>query len=462
MNSSLDTNGVIPTKAIAELAFEREAHAGTRARLKLLESKLLHFVPQDMISLLNKGSPFNISLGDQVEKKMAVMFTDMRDFTTLSENMTSQQTFNLLNSYLSMMNPIISAHHGIIDKYMGDAIMVMFPTSSEDALSTALSLLDRLKEYNAGRLRAGYRPIQIGIGINTGLLMLGIIGGGNRMEGTVVGRTVNLASRLESFTKIYGTHLLISEHTYCSLADPHRYSIRYMGRVKISEKTPAESIYEVFDYDAPHIKELKIKFRKKFEEAVVYYCSREIAMALPIFEEIVRENSGDNPAKMYLNYCNDYLKTGSYVGAEESVVKTDYCDEYSTGFAELDHQHQALLTNLWKLHKAVMAGSEWKTISTTVDTLEEHIQTHFEFEEDLMRNHFYPFASDHIAHHNAYIKNFLEIKNDLKANIENRLYLGLRIHLFLISRLMNHLVYDGRHLGRFLNECGVPKAYLRP
>lgn len=462
MNSSFDINQDTPTDAVAELAFEREAHAGTRARLKLLESKLLHFVPQDMISLLNKGSPFNISLGDQVEKKMAVMFTDMRDFTTLSENMTSQQTFNLLNSYLSMMNPIISAHHGIIDKYIGDAIMVMFPTSSEDALSTALSMLARLKEYNAGRLRAGYRPIQIGVGINTGLLMLGIIGGGNRMEGTVVGRTVNLASRLESFTKIYGTHLLISEHTYCSLADPQHYSIRYLGRVKISEKTPPESIYEVFDYEAPHIKELKLKSRKKFEEAIVYYHSREVAKAHPILEGIVQENPDDDPAKIYLKRCNDYLNTGKYVGVEESIAETACGDEYQTGFAEIDHQHQELLANIRELYEAVMAESDWGAISAAADSLGKHIQGHFEFEEDLMRNHFYPFTSDHVAHHNAYKNYFLELKNDIEARIENRQYLGMRIHLFLISRLMNHLAYDDRHLGRFLNECGVLEPDLQP
>lgn len=455
MNSSFDVNENIPTDAVAELALEREAHAGTRARLKLLESKLLHFVPQDMISLLNKGSPFNISLGDQIEKKMAVMFTDMRDFTTLSENMTSQQTFNLLNSYLSMMNPIISAHHGIIDKYMGDAIMVMFPTSSEDALSAALSMLARLKEYNAGRLRAGYRPIQIGVGINTGLLMLGIIGGGNRMEGTVVGRTVNLASRLESFTKFYGTHLLISEHTFCSLADPQRYSIRYLGRVKISEKTPAESIYEVFDYDAPNIRELKIRSRKRFEEAIVYYQSREVSRALPILEGIVRENPDDNPAKIYLKRCNDYIETGNYVGVKESAAETASGDAYQTGFAEIDQQHHELLAYIQKLYEAVMAGSDWDAISAAADAIGEKIQAHFEFEEDLMRNHFYPFMSDHVAHHNSYKNHFLELKSDIEARIENRLYLALRIHLFLISRLMNHLAYDDRHLGRFLNECGV-------
>jgi hemerythrin len=156
MSSSFDVPESKPEDAVAELAAEREAHAGTRARLKLFERTLLHFVPRDLISFLGKGSLLDVELGDQVEKTMSVVFTDIRDFTTLSESMTPQQTFNMINSYLSVMNPVISTHHGIIDKYMGDAIMALFPTSADDALSAALSMLARLEEYNAGRSRATY------------------------------------------------------------------------------------------------------------------------------------------------------------------------------------------------------------------------------------------------------------------------------------------------------------------
>lgn len=430
--------------------------------MKLLERKLQSFAPRDLISLLNKGSLFNVSLGDQIEKKMAVMFTDIRDFTILSESMTSQQTFNMINTYLSMMNPVISAHRGIIDKYMGDAIMALFPTPSDDAVSAALSMLARLKEYNAGRLRAGYSKIRIGIGINTGLLMLGIIGGGNRMEGTVVGRTVNLASRLESFTKTYGIQLLISEHTFYSLADPQRFSIRYLGRVKMSEKTPAESIYEVFDCDAPHIKELKIKSLKKFEEALVYYHSREVTLALPLLEEIVRNNPDDNPAEIYLKRCHDYIETGRYIDANESDYEASYGKKHATGFAEIDRQQDELLSDIQNLHQAVMLKNNRDAISSALGSLEKNIQTAFEFEEDLMKNHFYPFTSDHIAQHDSYRNHFVELKKAIETNTENHLLLGLRVNLFLTSRLLNHATCDDSHLWRFLSDCGVPALTQSP
>lgn len=459
MNSNPDLTQDSLTDTTAELAIEREAHAATRVRLKLLESKLLHFVPQDMISLLNKGSLFNISVGDQIEKKMTVLFTDIRDFTVLSENITPQQTFNMINSYLSMMNPIISAHHGIIDKYIGDAIMALFPTSSDDALSAALSMLVRLKEYNAGRLRAGYRPIRIGIGINTGMLILGVIGGGNRMEGTVIGHAVNLASRLEAFTKTYGTPLLISEHTFYSLAEPQRFSIRYLGRVNMAEKALPESAYEVFDHDAPEVRELKIKSIKKFEEAVVYYHAREIGMALPILEEIVRENPADNPANTYLKRCKNYIATGNYTGTEVLACEINWRNEYETGIAKIDRQHSQLFALISKLHKTVMSENNKSAALSALGILEKSILEHFEFEEDLMKNHFYPFASDHVAQHRSYKNYFSKLNGDIENENANRLYLGLCINLFLASWLLNHTTRDDRHLGRFLIECGALEAH---
>lgn len=462
MNSKLNIHKNVPTDAVAELASERAAHAGTRARLRLLENKLQIFAPRDMISLLNKGSLFNVSLGDQVEKKMAVMFSDIRDFTILSESMTSQQTFNMINAYLSMMNPVISAHQGIIDKYMGDAIMALFPTPSDDALSAGLAMLARLKEYNAGRLRAGYRQIRIGIGINTGLLMLGIIGGGNRMEGTVVGRTVNLASRLEAFTKVYGTQLLISEHTFYSLANPQLFSIRYLGRVKMSEKTHAESIYEVFDCDTPHIKELKTKSLKKFEEALVYYHSREVTLALPLLEDIVRENPDDNPAKTYLMRCHDYIETGRYIDADESDYEANYGKRHETGFAEIDRQQDELLSGIQKLHQSVTLENNQDATLSALDSLGKNIHAAFEFEEDLMKNHFYPFTSDHIAQHDSFRNHFVELRKAIETNTENHLLLGFRVNLFLTSRLLNHLTCDDNHLWRFLNEYGVPALNRLP
>lgn len=455
MIPSFDIPEEEPADPLSELIAEREAHAGTRARLKLLERTLLHFVPRDLISFLGKASLLDIELGDQVEKTMSVVFTDIRDFTSLSESMSPQQTFNMINSYLSVMNPVISTHRGIIDKYMGDAIMALFPIAADDALNSALSMLARLDEYNAGRERAAYTPIRIGIGVNTGLLMLGVIGGGNRMEGTVISHAVNLASRLQTLTKTYGTPLLISEHTLYSLAEPEKFLVRHLGRVKVAYKTHPESIYEVFNHDAPNIREQKIRTLKKFEEALAYYHTRAVSRAKPMLEEIVRDNPDDVPARVYLQRCSDYLITGLYTGSEEVIGEVAWSEKYQIGIGEIDAQHRELLSLTNKLHEAVASGAEHAAISALLHTLEINVHEHFDFEEKLMREHHYPFATDHIALHNAYKNYSFKLHSEIEANTDDPQYIAFRINLFLADWLLNHFNRDDRHLGRFLHERGL-------
>jgi hemerythrin len=460
MSSSFDIPEEEPDDALSELAAEREAHAGTRARLKLLERTLLHFVPRDLISFLGKSSLIDVELGDQIEKTMSVVFTDIRDFTQLSESMTPQQTFNMINSYLSVMNPVVSAHRGIIDKYMGDAIMALFPTAADDALTAALGMLSRLDEYNAGRERAAYAPIRIGIGVNTGLLMLGVIGGGNRMEGTVISHAVNLASRLQTLTKTYGTPLLISEHTLYSLAEPEKFLVRHLGRVKVAYKTHPESIYEVFNHDAAPVREKKAATLKKFEEALAYYHTRAISRAKPMLEEILRDNPDDMPARVYLQRCADYLLTGLCAGSEELTGEIIWDKKCELGIDEIDSQHKESLSLIGRLYEAVTTGSERPVISQLIQNLDTSINAHFELEEKLMRDYHYPFSADHIAQHNAFVNFFKRLCRDIEAAIDDPMYLGFRINLFLADWLLNHSNRDDRHLGRFLNERGLFKSVL--
>jgi len=164
---------------------------------------------------------------------MTTMFADIRGFTTLSETMTPQENFKFINGYLTQMEPIIDKYNGFIDKYIGDAIMALFPTCADDAVQAAIAMLKKLVDYNQGRQRAGYQLINIGIGIHTGPLMLGTVGGQNRMDGTVISDAVNLASRVEGLTKIYGTPLLITEQTYSSLTDVSQYHIRVIDCVTV-------------------------------------------------------------------------------------------------------------------------------------------------------------------------------------------------------------------------------------
>ena len=223
-------------------------------------SSMARFLPREFLNLLDKTSILDIQLGDQVEKEMTVLFSDIRDFTSLSEKMTPQDNFNFINAYLSRMEPIIHEHHGFIDKYIGDAIMALFPNCADDAVQAALLMLKTLADYNLTRGRPGRPCFNIGIGIHTGKLMLGTVGGQNRMDGTVISDAVNLASRIEGMTKKYGANLLISEGTYSRLNDKAKYAIRPLDRVKAKGKTEAVMIYAVSEgFDSTELQGLVIR-----------------------------------------------------------------------------------------------------------------------------------------------------------------------------------------------------------
>lgn len=279
-----------------------------KTALKKLNSAYERFVPHEFLKLLGKQNVADVHLADQIEKDMTVLFSDIRGFTTLSENMSPQETFNFLNSYLSQMEPIVFQYNGFIDKYVGDEIMALFP-KAEDAVSAAVAMLKKLIDYNEGRQRAGYKTISIGIGINSGKLILGTIGSKNRMDGTVISDAVNLASRVENLTKKYGVSLLISENTY-KLIDPLQYAIRIIDRVKVKGKKQATTVYEVFDGDLSQILELKTKTLSMMEKGWVYYCRKEFTQALQYFKQILDIYPNDKTALIYINRCENFQQYG--------------------------------------------------------------------------------------------------------------------------------------------------------
>lgn len=272
-------------------------------RLSSLNEALRKYVPLEFLKLLEKESILYIKLGDHVQKTMTVLFSDMRSFTTLSESMSPQDTFNFINSYLKRMEPIVSKYGGFIDKYIGDAIMALFDKEPEDAVQAALDMLQTLIEYNQRRKRTGYIPIQIGIGINTGSSMLGTIGGENRMEGTVISDAVNLASRIESLTKIYGAPLLIGEETFFKLKNPISYHMRMVDQVKVKGKSKPVTLFEVFDSDVAEIKDAKLATLETFEKAISLYFSQQIDEALPLFQTCFERNPQDKAVQLYLERC---------------------------------------------------------------------------------------------------------------------------------------------------------------
>jgi Adenylate cyclase, family 3 (some proteins contain HAMP domain) len=275
-----------------------------QTQLELTEAAT-RFVPQQFLSLLGYNSIADVKLGEGVQQEMSILFSDIRDFTALSEKMTPEDNFQFINSYLSRMEPAITQHQGFIDKYIGDAIMALFNGAADDAIQAGITMLKELAEYNITRSRPERPKVSIGIGINTGSLMLGTVGGENRMDSTVISDAVNLASRIEGLTKYFGVPLLISEYTLNALQDPSIYGIRLMGRVNVKGKSEMVSVFEVFDADLPEIKAGKLATKTLFEEAVSLYNIKNYQEAIKAFEACLTLNPIDRVTKFYLEHIRN-------------------------------------------------------------------------------------------------------------------------------------------------------------
>lgn len=264
------------------------------------------FVPHKFLNLLGYESIIDVNLGDQVQQEMSVLFADIRDFTTLSETMTPQENFNFINAYLSRMEPAITRNNGFIDKYIGDAIMALFSDCADDAVKAGIAMLHILDDYNQYRESVNYIPIKIGIGINSGSLMLGTVGGKSRMDSTVISDAVNLASRIEGLTKDYGVPLLISHATFERLRNPADYAIRIVDKVQVKGKSQFVTVYEVFDADPAEIRSAKLANLPVYSEAMLLFDRKEFREAGKLFEECLRTNSSDQVARIYKKRCQDW------------------------------------------------------------------------------------------------------------------------------------------------------------
>ena len=288
-----------------EVETERRQFTNELQKALAAEEKLTdaygRFVPHEFLHFLGYESILEVKLGDQVQKEMSVLFSDIRDFTSLSETMTPAENFQFINAYLSRMEPAITENFGFIDKYIGDAIMALFDGSADDAVKAGIAMLEELNEYNISRNRPDCPPLQIGIGINTGSLMLGTVGGQSRMDSTVISDAVNLASRVENLTKEYGVSMLITQNTFIELNDI--YDLRLIDRVTVKGKSQMVTVYEVFAADPPELRQKKLETKTLFEQALVLYNSDRYVEATRFFSGCLQINPTDNVAQIYMQRC---------------------------------------------------------------------------------------------------------------------------------------------------------------
>jgi adenylate cyclase len=263
--------------------------------------------------------PTRLKLGGQ-KKNLTVMFSDIRGFTTISESLTPEQLVHLLNEYLTAMTDIVFKYEGLLDKYIGDAIMAVWgdpidqPDHAVRGCKTALEMMAALKPLQAKWEAEGWPHIDIGIGVNTGDMTVGNMGSKMRFDYTVMGDSVNLGSRLEGTNKEYGTHIIISEFTYAQVKD--QMLCRELGSVRVKGKKLPVKIYELLGTreDAPRLE----AFLASFNEGLASYKAMRWDEAIASFQKSLEMKPGDPPAAMYIERCND-LKVNPPEGEWDGV-----------------------------------------------------------------------------------------------------------------------------------------------
>lgn len=288
----------------------------SKSELEKIAAASARFVPREFLKFLKRESIVDARLGDAVQAEMTIMFADIRSFTSLSESMSPQENFEFLNSYLSRVGPVIRQYDGFIDKYIGDGIMALFPNSAEDAVQAAIEMQQQVKIYNKHRENSGYKPISIGIGLHTGSLMLGTIGEAERMESTVISDAVNLASRVEGLTKLYGVGIVASVQTLCRIDDPQHYKCRFLDRVQVKGKQTPVAVFEIYDGDSDIMIELKTQTQTYFEQGIFFHYQQQFAQAKQMFLRVLQVNKEDKAAIFYAERCDMLMKNALIMTVE--------------------------------------------------------------------------------------------------------------------------------------------------
>lgn len=300
----IQTEDVVQTMEIEKLARSFNLMAEQlKTSFNALEARknaFARFFPSDFLNFLNKNDVTELELGDRVSKEMAIVFSDIRSFTNLSESMTPEENFNFVNSYLQCVCPEIRARNGLVVKFIGDAVMAVFPNSVDDAVQAGIAQYQQLRLFNQVQQKQGLLPVEIGMGIDIGYMMVGLVGELNRVQIDVISDRINLTARLEGLTKFYGAAMVISEDVVKRLKNPDRYHLRFLDRAIVKGRTEAIGVYEVLAAESASVRELKLQTLSDFQMGLERYARGDLEKARWSFDRVLAVNSSDKTARLYL------------------------------------------------------------------------------------------------------------------------------------------------------------------
>ncbi|WP_158771415.1 adenylate/guanylate cyclase domain-containing protein [Paraglaciecola sp. L1A13] len=285
--------------------FEQKADEALRLRHTFQK-----FVPKQFVDHFAKHGSSVLELGHAVEDDVAILFCDIRGFTGLSEQMSPQELMRFLNSYFLRMNDPIHLNSGFIDKFIGDAIMALFDhpggdneDKASDALCAALDLRYALNIYNQHRQNSDYPPIDIGVGIHFGPVVLGTVGSDDRMDTTVIGDSVNIAYRLEALAPIYHCDIVVSAQTLQQAAQPKRFTSRLLDWIKVKGRSKAIEIHEVIAHLPEDLQQQKLVNSRFIKQGLSHRFKQNWPQAIDCFEQAVALNPDDYLPRLHIKQC---------------------------------------------------------------------------------------------------------------------------------------------------------------
>ncbi|CAG7638697.1 hypothetical protein PAESOLCIP111_03968 [Paenibacillus solanacearum] len=263
------------------------------------------FVPQQMLKLLGKSHMTQIRLGEQANRVMAVLVCEVRHFPELSGRLTTEGNFHFINGFLKTFGPVIRDCGGFTSRYLGPGMLTLFPNDAMDAIKAAVLLRSTLESYNAE-----HDPIDIGIAVHCGEIMIGMIGEEQRMEGSVVSNDVQLTMELERLSDKLGVHILLTEAAFRSAQEMTRWRHRKLGAFQLKDGGQTVELYDLYEADPETIRRLKEETRQQFEEAVELFRNGRFHDARQAFVTVVKKNRYDLAAKQYFFACDRYFQEG--------------------------------------------------------------------------------------------------------------------------------------------------------
>lgn len=307
------------TKALEAYQRDRELER-QRAALDRAYRRSLQFVPHAYLRMLGRARLEDAERGDAASVRVSVAFADIRGFTTLIERMDPHASFDLVNRYCIRTEPAILAHGGFVDTYAGDGTMAIFPGSVAEAVAGCVAFSHAVDAWNAERKAAGEAPIEIGIGLHSGDVIVGVRGGEHALQCGVIGDAVNAAARLEGIAARYGTRLIVSDTIGGALPAGHGLSLRPLERVRVKGKTAVIAVCEVLDALPPAARDARRATLETFHAAAAAAAAGDVMGALAGFAQVVAADPSDRAAHVLLDTCHARLRGRAAVDADGVVT----------------------------------------------------------------------------------------------------------------------------------------------